>query len=45
MKPRMSAIALFTCFVVGFVVLTIVATFFRGPNWEFHWSEATWPVH
>jgi len=44
-STRMSAIALFTCFVVGFVVLTIVATFFRGPNWEFHWSEATWPVH
>lgn len=44
-STRMSAIGLFTCFVVGFVVLTIVATFFRGPNWEFHWSEATWPAH
>lgn len=44
-STRKSAIALFTCFVVGFLVLTIVATFFRGPNWEFHWSEATWPAH
>lgn len=44
-STRRSAIALFTCFVVGFLVLTIVATFFRGPNWEFHWSQATWPVH
>ncbi len=44
-STRKSAIALFTCFVVGFLVLTVVATFFRGPNWEFHWSQATWPAH
>ncbi len=44
-STRMSAIALFTCFVVGFLVLTYVGTFLRGPNWGFYWSQAHWPVH
>ena len=44
-STRMGAIALFTCFVVGFVILTYVGTNLRGPNWDFYWSEADWPVH
>lgn len=44
-STRMSAIAIFTCFLVGFTILTIVGTFFRGPNWDFFWSPADWPVH
>ncbi len=40
---RMGAIALFTYFLVGFVILTIVGTYFRGPNWHFYWSPADWP--
>lgn len=44
-SSRASAVALFTLFLIGFVVLTIMGTFLRGPNWEFHWSPATWPAH
>ncbi len=44
-STRMAAIALFTCFLAGFVILTVVGTYFRGPNWAFYWSPADWPVH
>jgi uncharacterized protein YacL len=44
-STRMGAIALFTCFLVGFVILTYVATYLRGPNWDFFWTKADWPVH
>jgi hypothetical protein len=42
---RAGALGLFTCFLCGFVVLTIIGTYFRGPNWEFYWSPADWPAH
>ena len=32
-STRMGAVALFTCFLVGFVILTYFATVHRGPNW------------
>jgi len=44
-STRMGAVALFTCFVVAFVILTYFATFMRGPNWGFYWSPADWPEH
>jgi quinol-cytochrome oxidoreductase complex cytochrome b subunit len=44
-STRMAAIALFTCFVVGFVILTYVGTELRGPNWQFYWSKSDWPSH
>jgi quinol-cytochrome oxidoreductase complex cytochrome b subunit len=44
-STRMAAIALFTCFVVGFVILTYVGTELRGPNWHFYWTKSSWPVH
>ena len=44
-STRMAAIALLTCFLVGFLILTIVGTYFRGPNWDFFWSSAQWPIH
>ena len=44
-STRMAAIALFSCFLVGFVILTVVGTYFRGPNWDFFWSRAQWPIH
>jgi len=44
-STRMGAIALFTCFLVGFVILTYFATVHRGPNWDFYWSAADWPLH
>ena len=44
-STRMGAIALFTCFLIGFVILTYFATVHRGPNWDFYWSQADWPVH
>lgn len=44
-STRAGALALFTCFVWGFIVLTVIGTYFRGPNWDFFWSPASWPVH
>jgi quinol-cytochrome oxidoreductase complex cytochrome b subunit len=44
-STRAGALALFTCFLCGFVVLTFVGTYLRGPNWAFYWSKAQWPVH
>ena len=44
-STRAGALALFTCFLAGFVVLTVVGTHFRGPNWEFYWSPSHWPGH
>lgn len=42
---RAGAVALFTCFLCGYVVLTVIGAHFRGPNWEFFWSPSQWPVH
>jgi quinol-cytochrome oxidoreductase complex cytochrome b subunit len=44
-STRAGALGLFTCFLCGFIVLTIVGVHFRGPNWEFYWSTADWPAH
>jgi quinol-cytochrome oxidoreductase complex cytochrome b subunit len=44
-SSRAGAVALFTCFLCGFIVLTIIGTYFRGPNWHFYWSPAEWPAH
>lgn len=44
-STRMGAMALFTCFVMGFLILTYVGTFLRGPNWDFYWSQSQWPTH
>jgi hypothetical protein len=42
-STRLGAIALFTCFIVSFAILTYFATFLRGPNWDFYWSQDDWP--
>ncbi len=44
-STRAGALGLFTCFAVGFVVLTVIGTYFRGPNWGFYWSHSQWPGH
>ncbi len=44
-STRAGALALFTCFLCGFIVLTVIGTYFRGPNWDFYWSPADWPKH
>ena len=44
-STRAGALGLFTCFLCGFLVLTIIGTYFRGPNWMFYWSPADWPRH
>ncbi len=44
-SARAGALALFTCFLCGFVVTTVIGTYFRGPNWVFYWSPAEWPRH
>ncbi|NUN47247.1 MAG: cytochrome b N-terminal domain-containing protein [Candidatus Brocadiae bacterium] len=42
---RAGALGLFTCFLMGFLVLTVIGTWFRGPNWDFYWSPSQWPGH
>ncbi len=44
-STRIAAIALFTCFLVGFTILTYFGTYHRGPNWQFYWHKGQWPVH
>ncbi len=44
-STRQAAIALYTCFIVGFIILTYVGSELRGPNWDFYWSKADWPIH
>lgn len=44
-STRAGAVGLFTCFLAGFLVLTIIGTYFRGPNWAFYWSPTQWPGH
>ncbi len=44
-STRAGAMGLFTCFLCGFLVLTIIGTYFRGPNWVFYWSPSDWPKH
>jgi quinol-cytochrome oxidoreductase complex cytochrome b subunit len=44
-STRAGALGLFTCFLAGFVVLTVIGVHFRGPNWDFYWSPSLWPRH
>jgi len=44
-STRAGALGLFTCFLCGFIVLTIIGFYFRGPNWQFYWSPELWPGH
>ncbi len=44
-STRLAAIALFTCFVAGFLITTYVGMNLRGPNWDFYWSQSDWPAH
>ena len=44
-STRAGALALFTCFLCGFIVLTMIGTYFRGPNWDFFWSPSDWGGH
>jgi quinol-cytochrome oxidoreductase complex cytochrome b subunit len=44
-STRMGAIALFTMFLLSYVIFTYMGTELRGPNWEFYWSKSQWPAH
>ena len=44
-STRNGAIALFTLFLISFVIFTYVGTELRGPNWDFYWSKDQWPAH
>ena len=44
-STRAGALGLFTCFLCGFVLLTVIGTHFRGPNWNFYWDPSQWPGH
>jgi quinol-cytochrome oxidoreductase complex cytochrome b subunit len=41
---RMRTMAMFTCTMTAFIIFTVIGIWFRGPNWEFYWSAAQWPV-
>jgi hypothetical protein len=43
-STRAASISLFTCFAVAFVILTVVGTWLRGPNWDFFWFWESWPT-
>ncbi len=43
-STRMAALTLFTCTFVALLIFTAVGIWFRGPDWEFYWSPARWPV-
>lgn len=43
-STRMASIALFTAAMAGLVLFTAMGIWFRGPNWEFFWSQSEWPV-
>ena len=43
-SARTASIALFTCFIASFIILTLVGTLLRGPNWIFYWPWESWPV-
>lgn len=40
-RERRVAIAIFTACIIATVVLTVVGTFFRGPNWSWIWPWQT----
>lgn len=44
-STRMGAIALYTMFLLSYLILTYVGTELRGPNWAFYWSKSQWPIH
>ncbi len=44
-STRLGAQAIFTCFIVGFAILTYFAYQHRGPNWDFYWWPSLWPAH
>lgn len=44
-STRMGAIALFTCFILAFAIMTYFAMVHRGPNWGFYWWPSQWPAH
>jgi len=44
-STRNGAIAMFSLFLISFVILTYVGTELRGPNWDFYWSKSLWPEH
>jgi cytochrome b-561 len=42
---RTAAMAIFSAFVISFIILTITGTVLRGPNWLFYWPWQVWPTH
>ena len=44
-STRLSAMALFSFGIAAYAVFTALGLWFRGPDWEFYWPGATWPVY
>jgi len=44
-STRNGAIAMFTLFLISYLIFTYIGTELRGPNWEFYWSKSQWPIH
>ncbi len=41
-RGRKVAVATFTIFLIGWIVLTIIGFAFRGPNWSWVWPWQEW---
>ncbi len=41
---REASIGLFTGFLIGFTLFTVIGVFLRGPNWQFYWFWQSWPA-
>jgi quinol-cytochrome oxidoreductase complex cytochrome b subunit len=41
-RARKVAIVVFTIFLVGWIILTIIGFAFRGPNWGWVWPWEEW---
>jgi quinol-cytochrome oxidoreductase complex cytochrome b subunit len=44
-STRMAMTAVFSAFIIAFILLTYTGTALRGPNWDFFWPWEAWPTH
>jgi len=42
---REASIGLYTGFLIGFTLFSIIGIYLRGPNWQFYWFWQAWPAH
>ncbi|MCK5331075.1 MAG: cytochrome B6, partial [Candidatus Marinimicrobia bacterium] len=42
-KTRQKHNIIFLVMVLLIIILTVIGTFLRGPNWNFYWPWEAWP--